>query len=304
MQIVTLTKVPQFMNLRFRSVAFFVIAGMLFAVQAVAAQVPQRIVSTAPSVTETLFALGLGERVVGITTYCNYPDAAKNKTRIGTYLQPNLEVILSLKPDLVIVVKNPVQLADKFSRAGLNVLELGEETLSGIAESISRIGEAAGVRDRAHRLNQEIKAQLTEIEEKTKTLPRRSMMFIVSRTPGRLEALMAVGQATYLNELIHIAGGENIFGKTNSSYPKISLEEVLSRNPDVIVDMGEMSETQQVTEAQKRAVVSLWKRQRSLQAVRNDRVFAVASDIFVVAGPRAVDAARAFAAMLHPELTF
>src|SRR5690606_11731178 len=100
-----LTKVPQFMNLRFRSVAFFVIAGMLFAVQAVAAQVPQRIVSTAPSVTETLFALGLGERVVGITTYCNYPDAAKNKTRIGTYLQPNLEVILSLKPDLVIVVK-------------------------------------------------------------------------------------------------------------------------------------------------------------------------------------------------------
>ncbi len=304
MRIVKLTKVLQFMNLRFRSVRACLITGLLLAVQTVAAQIPQRIVSTAPSVTETLFALGLGDRVVGVTTYCNYPDAAKMKTRIGTYLQPNLEVILSLKPDLVIVVKNPIQLAEKFSRAGLNVLELGDETLSGIAESISRIGAAAGVPDRARTLNQEMKSQLAEIERKTKALPRRSMMFIVSRTPGRLEALMAVGQATYLNELIHIAGGENIFGKTSSSYPKISLEEVLARNPDVIVDMGEMSETQQVTEQQKKAVVNLWKRQRSLQAVRNDRVFAVASDIFVVAGPRAVEAARAFSAMLHPELTF
>lgn len=268
------------------------------------AAVPQRIISTAPSITETLFALGLGDRVVGVTTYCNYPEAAKSRAKIGTYIQPSFETILSLKPDLVIVVKNPVRLAEKLSRMGLRVLELDAETLPGIAKSIERIGEAAGVPDRARKLNQSMKQELAAIERRTKSLPRRSMMFLVSRTPGRLEALMAVGQASYLNELIRIAGGENIFGNTASSYPKVSLEEVLARNPDVIIDMGEMADTVAVTEQQKRNVVDLWKRQSSLKAVRNSHVYAVASDIFVVPGPRAVEAAREFAKMLHPELKF
>lgn len=264
------------------------------------AGIPQRIVSTAPSITETLFALGLGDRVVGVTIYCNYPEAARTKQRIGTYLQPNFEAILALKPDLVIVVKNPIQLKEKLSRMGLNVLELGDETLAGIARSVEKIGQATGVQDRARKLNEQIAAELAEIQKKSQALPQKSIMFLVSRTPGRLEALMAVGQESYLNELMQVAGGRNIFGDTSTSYPKISIETVLARNPDVIVDMGEMSETQLVTEEQKKAVVSLWNRQPSLKAVRNRQVYAVASDIFVVPGPRAVEAARAFARMLHP----
>ena len=275
------------------------IAVLLLTALSLTAQ-PRRIISTAPSITEILYALGLGDRVVAVTTYCHYPEAAKSKPKIGTYLQPNFETILSLKPDLVIVVKNPVRLAERLREMRLNVIELSGESLSGIAESIRRVGEAAQVPDRAAGLNAQMKADLAAIENRTRHAPRRSMIFVVSRTPGRLEQLMAVGESSFLNELIQIAGGENIFGKSGFSYPKISLEQILRRNPEVIVDMGEMAETTGVTEGQKKAVVQLWQKYPSITG----RVYAVASDIFVVAGPRVVDAAGEFAKMLHPELGF
>ncbi len=278
--------------------------GVFVSILTISAAPPQRIVSTAPSATEMLFALGLGDRVVGVTTYCNYPAEAKAKPRIGTYLQPNFEAILALKPDLVVVVKNPVRMAERLSALGLRVLELSDETVPGIAESIRRIGDAAGVPDRAKKLNESMRAELDSIAQRTRSLPRRKMMFIVSRAPGRLEALMAVGNASFLNELIQIAGGENVFGSTSSSYPKVGLEEVLARNPDVIVDMGDMAETTSVSEQHKKEVVDLWKKRPSLKAARNNRVYAVASDVFVVPGPRAVEAAREFVKMLHPELKF
>lgn len=261
---------------------------------------PARIVSTAPSVTEMLYALGLGDRVVGVTTYCHYPEEAKSKPKIGTYYQPNFETILSLKPDLVVVVKNPVRLAERMREMNLRVVELADESIPGIAESIRRVGAAASISERAAKLNADMQAQFAAIQAKTKDLPRRKVMFIVSRTPGKIEQLMAVGQSSFLNELIVMAGGENVFGQTGFSYPKISLEEVLARNPEVIIDMGEMAETTGVTEEQKRAVVALWRKYPSLTG----RVYAVASDVFVIAGPRSPEAAREFAKMLHPELKF
>jgi iron complex transport system substrate-binding protein len=275
------------------------IALLFLAALSLTAQ-PKRIISTAPSITEMLYALGLGDRVVAVTTYCHYPEEAKSKPTIGTYLQPNFETILSLKPDLVIVVKNPVRLAERLREMRLNVIELSGESLSGIAESIRRIGDAAQVPERAIGLNAQMKSDLAAIENRTRNAPRRSMIFIVSRTPGRLEQLMAVGEDSFLNELIRIAGGENILGKSGFSYPKISLEHILTRNPEVIVDMGEMAETTGVTQERKQAVVQLWKKYPSITG----RVYAAASDIFVVAGPRVVDAAREFAKMLHPELGF
>ena len=116
------------------------------------------------------------------------------------------------------------------------------------------------------------------------------MMFVVGRTPNSLDGLMVVGRSSFLNELIEIAGGQNIFSDASAGYVKVSLEEVLSRNPDVIVDMGDMSDTVAVTEAQKNSVTALWSRMNSISAVRARRVHAVASDIFVVPGPRVVDA--------------
>jgi iron complex transport system substrate-binding protein len=276
---------------------------LLLACGLVTAQ-PRRIVSTAPSITEMLFALGLGDRVVGVTTYCHYPEAARRITKIGSYSRPNLETILSLQPDLVIIQENPIRLAGQLKALHLKVLELDHQSVADIYRSIDRIAEAAGVLEQARRLNESIRRQLEEIRRRTAGLPRRRMMFIVGRTPGTLEGIIVAGKASYLNELIGIAGGENVFRDAVAAYPKVSLEEILARNPDVIVDMGEMAEPAEVTEARKRSVIALWNRYPSVSAVKQHGVFAVASDVFVVPGPRMVDAARQFAGMLHPEAGF
>ena len=143
--------------------------------------------------------------------------------------------------------------------------------------------------------------QLEAVRARAAPLKKTRMMFVVGRTPNRLDGLIVVGQASYLNEIIALAGGENVFRDAVASYPGVSLEEVLARNPDVIVDMGDMADTVGVTEEHKREVTSLWERLSSVAAVKQHRVYAVASDIYVVPGPRVVDAAKAFFEMLHPE---
>ena len=261
----------------------------------------QRIVSTTPSITEMLFALGLGDRVVGVTTFCRYPPAATKLPKIGSYTQPNLEVIVSLRPDLVIIQENPIRLGAKLRGLGLRVLELDHRSVNDIYVSLDKIAGAAGVSERAQSLKASIRSQLDAVRREAAGLPRRRVMFLVGRTPNALEGMMAVGKASYLNELMQIAGGDNIFADAVTAYPKISLEEILARDPDVIIDMGEMANTEGVTEADKRRVVRLWDRYPAIRAVREKRVYAVASDIFVVPGPRMVEATREFFRMIHPE---
>ena len=270
----------------------------------IASLAPGRIVSTAPAATEILFALGLGERVVGVTQFCNYPPEAKTKTRVGTFLQPNLEVILALRPDLVIIQKNPVRLGERLAAMGLKALEVDQPSVEAVFDSIRRIAAAAGVQARAAELEKRMRSELEGIRRKVGNRPPRSVFFAVGRDPNAVEGLVAAGKGSYLNELITIAGGRNIFAQSPAAYPKVSVEEVLARNPEVIIDMGDMAQTTNVSEAHKRYVVGLWNRYPALEAVRSRRVYAVASDIFVVPGPRIVDAAREFARMLHPEVQF
>jgi iron complex transport system substrate-binding protein len=266
--------------------------------------VPGRIVSTAPAATEILFALGLGDKVAGVTQFCNYPPEAQKKPRIGTFLQPNLEIILGLRPDLVIIQKNPVRLGERLQGMGLKTIEVDQPGIEAVYESIRAIGAAAGVPDRAKALETKMRAGLASIQKRTEGLPRRRIMFVVGRNPNTIEGLVAVGKGSYLNELISLAGGTNIFEDAGAAYPKVAVEEVLARNPEVIVDMGDMSQTAVVTESHRRSIVPLWNRYPMVAAVRQKRVYAVASDIFVVPGPRIVDAALQFAKMLHPEAGF
>lgn len=260
---------------------------------------PRRIVSTAPSITEMLYALGLGQRVAGVTTYCHYPPEARSKPKIGTYVEPNLEAIAALRPDLVVIQKNPIQLAAKLQSLHLNVLEVGHDTVDDVYQSLIRIGAAAGVPDKALEVVARLRAELNAIRAQSSGR-RKRMMFVVGRAPGRIEDIIVVGRASYLNGIIEIAGGENIFKDAVAPYPKVGMEEILARSPEVIIDMGDMSQTESVTEAQKRSVVRLWDAYPSIAAVRAHRVYAVASDIFTVPGPRMAEAARAFAEMLKP----
>jgi iron complex transport system substrate-binding protein len=262
---------------------------------------PQRIVSTAPSITEMLYAVGLGDRVAGVTTYCHYPPEARSKPKIGTYTEPNLERIAALRPDLVVIQTNPINLGARLRALNLNVLEVSHDSIEEVYASMERIADACGVAAKARTVIAQMKGQLALIHERVSRTAPVSMMFLVGRAPNRLEDLIAVGRASYLNDIIDVAGGRNIFRDAVAPYPKVGMEDVLARNPAVIVDMGDMSQTEGVTQAHKNAVVALWNRYPSLAAVRNRRVYAVASDIFTVPGPRMVDAARAFARMLHPE---
>jgi iron complex transport system substrate-binding protein len=265
----------------------------------VAAQ-PQRIVSTAPSITELLYALGLGDRVVGVTRFCRYPPEAQSKPKIGDYTSPNLEAIAALRPDLVVIQTNPIHLGDRLRSLKLHVIEIDQENIAAIHKSIRALGTATGTEPRAAQLSDTIRDGLNNVRARVSGTPHVRMMFVIGRSPNRLDGLVVVGHASYLNDVIEIAGGENVFRDALAAYPKVSLEEVMARNPDVIVDMGDMSDTVGVTEQHKRDVVGLWDRIPTLSAVKRHRVFAVASDIYVVPGPRVTDAARAFAEMLHP----
>jgi len=265
------------------------------------AQAPKRIVSTAPSITELLYALGLGDRVVGVDRFSRYPAEALRKPKIGDYANPNLEAIAALRPDLVIIPINPVKLAERLGVLRLKVLELDQESIAKLYDSIRMVGQETGATAAAAKLSATMRAQLEAVRARAAPLKKTRMMFVVGRTPNRLDGLIVVGQASYLNEIIALAGGENVFHDAVAAYPGVSLEEVLARNPDVIVDMGDMADTVGVTEEHKRDVTSLWERLSSVAAVKQHRVYAVASDVYVIPGPRLVDAAKAFLEMLHPE---
>lgn len=264
---------------------------------------PQRIVSTSPSITEILFALGLGDRVVGVTTYCRYPVEAQKLPKVGTFVEPHMETILRLKPDLVIIQTNPVRLRQRLEAVKLRVLEVSPVSMAGVHESIAAIAKAADVAQQGARLSASIRTQLEEVAKVTGALAKRKVAVIVGRTPASLNGLIAVGSGSYLAELFAVAGGENAFAGSRAAYPKVSHEEMLARNPDVIVDMAEMGDAKdgKLSEARKQEVIALWRKYPSLRAVQAGRVYAVADDRFVVPGPRMGEAAREFAKLLHPE---
>ena len=265
------------------------------------AEPPRRIISTAPSITEMLYTLGLGDRVAGVTEFCHYPPEVRDKPKIGDFLRPNVETVLSMQPDLVVLLKEQGALAARLRGLGLDVFELRHNDLNGIFESLQALGERAGVPDTAARRVLEIRAALELIRGESTGLPRRGVMFIVGRTPATIRDLTVVGQGSFLNELIDIAGGRNVFENAKNFYLRIPREEIYASRPDIIIDMGDMSDTDVVTEAHKRSVAELWKQMPSLPAVRQGRVYPVAEDIFVVPGPRVVEAAQSLFRMIHPE---
>lgn len=262
---------------------------------------PQRIVSTAPSLTELLYALGLGGRVVGVTRFCTYPPDALKKPKIGDYVNPNLEAIAALKPDLVVIQTNPVQLAGRLRTLHLKVLEVDQHDIAALYESIRQVGQATGTAPRAARLAASIRGSLDQVRKRAARFAPTPMMFVVGRTPGSLDGMIVAGRTSYLNQVIEIAGGKNVFGDARAAYPQVSLEEVLARNPSAIVDIGDMAQDTSVTPEQVREVIALWQRVPTIAAVRDKRVYPIAPGGLLVPGPRVVEAARKLLAILHPE---
>jgi iron complex transport system substrate-binding protein len=260
---------------------------------------PARIVSTSPSITETLFALGLGDRVVGVSTYCRYPASVASLPKVGTFLRPNAESIARLTPDLVFVHTGPNSAAAQLQALGLRAAIVDKGGLASVFTTIRQIAAAAGVAGRGDRLVADLNGALDRVRVSVAGRPPKKILIIVGRRTGTLTDIIAVGPGSYLHDIAAIAGGVNVLGSVSLEYPRISMETVIRLAPDVIVDVGEMGESPADSDRRRRITEGLWERQTLVKAVREDAVHAVNDEAFVVPGPRIVQVARAMAHWFH-----
>jgi len=262
-------------------------------------QQPRRIVSTFPSVTETLFALGAGDRVVGVSSYCRYPPSVLALPKVGTYAKPDPEKIALLRPDLVIIQQNATTLADRLRALGIPYTQVKVGSLDEIYSLILDVGRAVGLQDRAEKLNADIQSKLADIRTKTRGQPHPRVLIILGRNPGDLTNLVAVGPGSYLAELLEIAGGINAMSGTTIAYPRISLETVVRLNPDVILDASMMDRAGDESGGREQHLREPWLAHRELAAVENGMVLGLASETLVTPGPRVVDAVDLLHTKIH-----
>jgi iron complex transport system substrate-binding protein len=278
------------------AIAMLGLAGVLLA----QADPPSRIVSTSPSITETLFALGLGDRVVGVSMYCRVPAEVVKLPKVGTFLKPDPELIAGLRPDLVIVHQTSNGIDRRLESLRLPFVVVEHGTLQGIWASIRQIGKATRVSPRAEMLVGNLQQKLEGIRRAAPAGAKPRVLFIIGRRPGALADLVGVGPGSYINDLIEIAGGSNVLAITGQpAYPQISMETVLRFDPDLIVDTVDMGETEAERVQRGPSNERLWAAHGILRAVRNKRVYAATTDALVVPGPRVVDAAAWVAALLR-----
>jgi iron complex transport system substrate-binding protein len=259
-----------------------------------------RIVSTSPSITESLFALGLGSRVVGVSTFCRYPAEAMRLPKVGSYLRPDTEVIARLRPDLVLINAGPHQAERQLTSLGLRAVTLAPGSLSSVYSTIHTIGSAADATARADALVAGIRNALDRVRKAVAGRPPKKVLVIVGRRTGTLSDLVAVGSRSYLGELIDVAGGINVIsGDRLPEYPRISMETVIRLAPDVVVDAADMGETSESRRRRQPETEAMWRREGAVAAVRANAIHVVTSDAFLVPGPRVVEVAETLASWLH-----
>lgn len=251
---------------------------------------PQRVISLAPNVTEILFALGLEGRVVGVTSYCDFPEAAKAKEKVGDTIKPNLEKIISLKPDLV-VVSTSSQLENltlRLDQLAIPVYVTNPRSVRDVAASIQSLGEVTGTPERARALAGEMQSRIDAVERRVAALPRPSVLYVLQIGP-----LITAGRNTFINDLINIAGGKSISGDEAADYPQFSRETAVARAPAVIVAPSSHG-VELVKESDLRRDFA------TTPAIRSNRIVWVTPDLVDRPGPRIVEGLEELAKGLHP----
>lgn len=246
-------------------------------------EVPQRIISLAPAITETLFALGAGERVVGVTNYCNYPEAAKKLPNIGDFAMIDFEKVISFKPDLVIATTdgNPREAIEKIQSLGIATRVVHGKSFANLLASVSAIGEAIGSEEEAKKLLSGLRRQWNSVGPKTLLL-------------YGVDPLVAAGEGSLGNELIQRAGGSNIFGDSGKTYVTTNHEAIISLAPEVIVQVAMGAESNDRAR-------QYWSRWSAIPAVRDGRVHVLDPDLVTRPGPRIVEALKLLSEVIHPE---
>jgi iron complex transport system substrate-binding protein len=253
----------------------------------------QRIVSLSPNLTEIVFSLGLGDRVVGVSSDSDWPAEANSKPKVGTFWQPNTEAVIAAKPDLVIceTFLQQNETAQVLKRAGLNVLSLRVESIDELFAAIWSIGKAAGCPEKAGQLADSLKQQLDRIRQVSSSLKKVSVLWVMQTEPVRV-----AGVNTFVNEIIELAGGQNAIAPTGDQYPSLSTEEIIGCDAEVIIQsaMGTEDIAKQQETAEK-----FWGRFANLPAVKDKRIYVINPDTVLRLGPRIGDGAQAVAQCLR-----
>jgi iron complex transport system substrate-binding protein len=249
---------------------------------------PQRIISLAPSNTEILFALGLGDKVVGVTMYCDYPPEAQDKEKVGDYYGPDIEKIIALQPDLILATDfHRFDLIPALEEQGLTVFAVAPQTLDDVLESIQKIGEITDKETEASELVNGMRGKIEEIEEQTKELEQKPRVFYMTWH----DPVWTVGRNTWIDDLINIAGGVNIFSPYFESGAMVEIEWVIFLNPEIIITSEWSYEwALNATEL------------ASTNASQTGRIYTFDDDLAQRPGPRLVEGLDWFAYLIHPEI--
>jgi iron complex transport system substrate-binding protein len=251
---------------------------------------PARLVSLAPSITEIVYALGLADRLVGDTDYCDYPPEARRKPHVGSLLNPSLENIVALKPDLVLGTPeaNRREVVDQLERLGIPLYGVTAHSLEDTLGSIDDLARVLGGEAEAHRLVRELRIRIAAVEQRVRDTPRPRVLFVVWYQP-----LVTAGPNSFIADVIRRAGGVSISDDLRGDWPRLSLEEVVRRDPEVILFPHAESFSPGLEEIER---LPVWK---ELSAVKQRRVYFI-SDAINRQTPRLVDALEEVARALHP----
>ncbi len=256
------------------------------------AKPPARIVSLAPSITEMLFVIGLDEQIVGVSEFCDYPEAAKSKAKVG-YSNPSAEALIALRPELVLAPRDFLRpdLQAKLEQLKIPLFVLDAHTLEDILLQIHTLGKMFEKTSAANEVTQIMRQRIAEIRRKVETPPARRVLYVLNSQP-----LISVGPGSFIHQMIGLAGGVNIAAQAGVAYPRLSMEAVLKDDPEVLIFPSGEVETVPRNEQQQ------WRRWDSLSAVKQQRFHEVSSNLMNRPGPRVIDALEQLAHAIHPEM--
>ncbi|NLF24253.1 MAG: ABC transporter substrate-binding protein [Deltaproteobacteria bacterium] len=260
----------------------------------------KRLVSLSPSLTETLFALGLGGQVVGVTRYCLYPEAARTKPKVGGFFDVNYEALISLAPTSVVILSEDMRTHAFLKRLGLRTLTLNHRSVSGIMDSISRLEEFCGVSAQAQILKTALQSKVETVREKAHLLPKRRTLIVVGRssTAHALASVYISGTDGYYSELVEIAGGRNVFKNKTANAAQISIEGLLALNPEVIIEIIPHLDRHGWNKAE---IIQLWQELPHIAALKQGHVHVITGSWSDVPGPRFVLLLEELLKAIHPE---
>jgi iron complex transport system substrate-binding protein len=285
------------------------LAAVLLAIPAAASPAHQatpspnrikRIVSLVPAVTEMLYAVGAGPRVIAVSSYDTYPPEVRKLPSVGALLDPNVERILSLRPDLVVLFGSQIDLKTQMARAGIATFDYRDEGLADITAVMRKLGDRLGTRARAEEAAAAIERRLDEIRQKVKGRPRPRTLLVFGRDRLALRGIYASGGVGFLHDVLETAGGTNIFANVRMKAVQASTEQILALRPDVIVEAR--AATLGFPIGERAAEMNVWRTLASVPAVKNGRVDFLFDDRLVIPGPRIAEGALALAKALHPEV--